>query len=133
MSFVGIVPETLLESKENVNIMSLRMSGMVPEILLSESSGRQPENGESRRWLGEGAKVILSPGSKSLPRVFCTFRDPFCTGATPISLSLLKRPFAPSPNHFWDLTIFGFSPKTFGLQCQRFLLSSNSRCINQVR
>ena len=34
-----------------------------------------------------------------------------------------KRPFAPSPNHFWEFTIFGLSPRTFGLQlkCGRVL------------
>ena len=70
----------------------------------------------SQKWLGEGAKGILSPGSKSLPRVFCTIRNPFCTGATPFctgaspfSLPGLKRPFAPSPNHFRAFTIFGLS------------------------
>ena len=75
----------------------------------------------SPKWLGEGAKGLLSPGSKSLPRVFCTIRNPFCTGATPFctgaspfSLPGLKRPFAPSPNHFREFTIFGLSPRTFG-------------------
>ena len=28
----------------------------------------------------------------------------------------LKLPFAPSPNHFWEFTIFGLSSRTFGLQ-----------------
>ena len=62
----------------------------------------------------------MSSGSKSLPRVFCTIRNPFCTGATPFctgatpfSLPGLKRPFAHSPNHFWEFTGFGLSPRTF--------------------
>ena len=42
-----------------------------------------PKMVNSQEWLGEGGKGILSPGSKSLPRVFCTIRNPFCTGATP--------------------------------------------------
>ena len=48
----------------------------------------------------------------------CTSATPFCTGATPFSLpgQSLKRTFAPSPNHFWEFTIFGLSPRTFGLQ-----------------
>ena len=25
-----------------------------------------------QKWLGEGAKGVLNPGSKGLPRVFCT-------------------------------------------------------------
>ena len=48
---------------------------------------------------------LLVPGSKGLPRVFCTTQTLFCTGATPFRTSarglLLagsKRPFAPSPN-----------------------------------
>ena len=32
-----------------------------------------------------------------------------------------KLPFAPSPNHFWEFTIFGLSPRTFGLQILRCL------------
>ena len=82
-----------------------------------------PKMLNSQKWLGEGAKGGLSSGSKSLPRVFCTIRNPFrtgatpfCTGATPFSLPGLKRPFAPSPNHFWEFTIFGLSTRTFGLQ-----------------
>ena len=78
---------------------------------------------ESQKWLGESAKGGLSSGSKSLPRVFCTIRNPFCTsatpfctGATPFARPGLKRPYAPSPDHFWEFTIFGLSPRTFGLQ-----------------
>ena len=78
----------------------------------------------AQKWLGEGAKDILSPGSKSLQESFapsethpfCTGATPFCTGASPCSLPGLKRPFAPSPNHFRAFTIFGLSPRTFGLQ-----------------
>ena len=36
----------------------------------------------SQKWLGEGAKGVLDPGSKGLPRVFCTTQTLFCTGAT---------------------------------------------------
>ena len=42
------------------------------------------------KWLGEGAKVfltLLGPGSKGLPRVFCTTQTLFCTGATPFRTS----------------------------------------------
>ena len=74
--------------------------------LQSESCGREPENGKFPKWLGEGAKGLLSPRSKSPPRVFRTIRNPFCTGATPFCTGAtpfsppgLKRPFAPSPNH----------------------------------
>ena len=104
-------------------MFSLKNKESLQQDLQSESSGREPENGKSQKWLGEGAKGLLSPGGKSLPRVFCTIRNPFCTSATPFctsatpfSLLGLKRPFAPSPNHFWDFTISGFSPRTFGLQ-----------------
>ena len=63
-------------------------------------------------------KGSLSSGSKSLPRVPCTIRSPFCTGATPcctgatpFSLPGLQRPFAPSPNHFWNLPFSGSLPE----------------------
>ena len=36
----------------------------------------------SQKWLGEGAKGVLDPGSKGLQRVFCTTQTLFCTGAT---------------------------------------------------
>ena len=95
-----------------------RPRGCNPKVLLES-----PKMVNSQKWLGEGAKGSLSSGSKSLPRVFCTIRNPFstgatpfCTGATPLSLPGLKRPFAPSPNHFWEFTIFGLSSRTFGLQ-----------------
>ena len=76
-----------------------------------------PKRESLQKWLGEGAKVfltLLGPGSKGLPRVFCTTQTLFCTAATPFRTSarglLLagsKRPFAPSPNHFRELSLFG--------------------------
>ena len=38
------------------------------------------------------------------------------TPGSPFSLPGLKVPFAPSPNHSWEFTMFGLSPRTFGLQ-----------------
>ena len=65
----------------------------------------------------------LGPGSKGLPRVFCTTQTLFCTGATPFRTSarglLLvgsKRPFAPSPNHFRELSLFGQFPRSAASQ-----------------
>ena len=102
---------------------------------------RAPKIVNSQKWSGEGVKGSLSSGGKSLPRVFCTIRDPlctgatpFCTGATPFSLPGLKRPFAPSPNHFWRFSLSGLSPRTFGLQLQAVWSSLDkgwmSQCLN---
>ena len=77
--------------------------------------GERPKMVDSQKWLGEGAKGILSPGAK-VPGVFCTIwspfctgANPFCTGASPFSLPGLKRPCARSPNYLWEFTIFGLS------------------------
>ena len=77
----------------------------------------------SQKWLGEGAKGVLDPGGKGLPRVFCTTQTLFCTGATLFCTSARrlwrpgsKTPFAPSPNDFWEISIFGPSPRTLGSQ-----------------
>ena len=77
----------------------------------------------SHKWLGEGAKGVLDPGSKGLPKVFCTTQTLFCTGATLFCTSARrlwhpgsKTPFAPSPNHLWEISIFGPSPRTLGSQ-----------------
>ena len=79
--------------------------------------GNCPKRENLQKWLGEGAEgllTLLGPGSKGLPRVFCTTQTPFCTGATPfrtnargLLLAGSKRPFAPSPNHFRELSLFG--------------------------
>ena len=77
----------------------------------------------SQKWLGEGAKGRLSPGSEN-------WVAPVQNGVAPVqngfrvvqktlgrlSLPGLKLPFAPSPNHFWEITMLGLSPRTFGLQ-----------------
>ena len=83
--------------------------------------GNCPKRENLQKWLGEGAKgrslTLLGPGSKGLPRVFCTTQTLFCTGAIPFCTSarglLLagsKRAFAPSPNHFRELSLFGQFP-----------------------
>ena len=58
---------------------------------------------QSQKWLGEGAKGLLSPRSEN--------------GVAPVQNGVVPV-FAPSPNHFWHFTIFGLSPRTFGLQLQ---------------
>ena len=71
--------------------------------------------GNSRKWLGEGAKGVLDPGGKGLPRVSCTFRNLFCTGATQFCtnargfpLPRPERPSAPSRKLFWEFPIFAW-------------------------
>ena len=82
-----------------------------------------PKPQKCPKWLGEGAKGVLDPGSKGLPRVFCTTKTLFCTGATLFCTNARglwrpcpKGPFAPSPNHFWEFSTFRPSPRTFGSQ-----------------
>ena len=43
---------------------------------------RGPKPQKCPKWLGEGAKGVSDPGSKGLPRVFCSTETLFCTGAT---------------------------------------------------
>ena len=87
--------------------------------------------GNARKWLREGAKGLLDPGSKSFPRVSCTFRNLFCTGATPFctsargfSLPGSKRPFAPPLQTTFGNFLFSTpSPRRLGLQVY-FLIGS---------
>ena len=44
---------------------------------------RGPKPQKRPKWLLEGAKVVLDPGSKGLPRVFCTTKTLLCTGVAP--------------------------------------------------
>ena len=66
-------------------------------------SGPKPQNSQKRER--EGAKGVLSPGSKGLPRVFCTaslhWCNSLCISARGLWRPWPKRAFAPSPNHFW--------------------------------
>ena len=84
----------------------------------------------SQQWLGEGANGLLSPGSENGVAPVQNGVAPVQNGVAPVPngfwmaqktlgrllLPELKLPFAPSPNHFWEFTIFGLSPSTFGLQ-----------------
>ena len=67
--------------------------------------------------------TLLGPGSKGRPRVFCATQTLLCTGATPFRTSarglLLagsRRPLAPSPNHFRELSLFGQFPRSTASQ-----------------
>ena len=67
---------------------------------------RGPKPQKCPKWLEEGAKGVLDPGSKGLPRVLCITKTLLCTGATLFCASARglwrpwpKRPVAPSPNH----------------------------------
>ena len=59
--------------------------------------GNCPKTGKSPKVVRGGRKryflTLLGPGSKGLPRVFCTTQTLFCTGATPVSHQC-KRPLA---------------------------------------
>ena len=77
----------------------------------------------SQKWLGEGAKGLLSPGSENGVAPVQNGVAPVLNGFRMVQKTLgrlllpeLKLPFAPSPNHFWEFTIFGLSSRTFGLQ-----------------
>ena len=77
----------------------------------------------SQKWLGEGAKGPLSPGSENRVAPVQNGVAPVQNGFRMVQKTLgrlllpeLKLPFAPSPYHFWEFTIFGLSPRAFGLQ-----------------
>ena len=54
----------------------------VSRIATPSACYRGPKRQKCPKWLGEGAKGALDPGSKGLPRVCCTTQTLFCTGAT---------------------------------------------------
>ena len=73
----------------------------------------------SQKWLGEGAKGLLSPGIAPVQNGVAPVLNGFRMVQKTLGRLLLpelKLPFAPSPNHFWEFTIFGLSSRTFGLQ-----------------
>ena len=79
----------------------------------SRGLGKLTEKGK----VGEGAKGLLDPGSKGLREVFCTTQNCFCTGAKwGFVLPGSKRPFAPSPKHFWEFSLFGQLPRSAASQ-----------------
>ena len=107
----GLLSSLVKLSQVGMNGDTFSIKACNPKVL-----GESPKMANSQKWFGEGATGSLSSGSKSLPRVFCTVQNlfcagaaPFCTGATPFSFLGLKRPFAPSPKHFWEFSIFGLS------------------------
>ena len=96
----------------------LAVLGCNPKVLLES-----PKMVDSQKWLGEGAKGLLSPGSENGVAPVQNGVAPVLNGFRMVQKTLgrlslpgLKRPFAPSPNHFWESTIFGLSSRTFGLQ-----------------
>ena len=77
----------------------------------------------SLKCLGEAAKGLFSSGSENGLAPVQNGVAPVQNGFRMVQKTLgrlllpgLKIPFAPSPNHFWEFTIFGLSPRTFGLQ-----------------
>ena len=77
----------------------------------------------SQKWLGEGAKGVLDPGCQSLLALVQKRVAPVQNRVWVVQKTLgrpllpgSKTPFAPSPNHFWEISIFGPSPRTLGSQ-----------------
>ena len=94
--------------------------GLRPWSQTMVSEGARPWG---RGRSGDCEKGVVGSGRENLRRVFCIIRKPVCTSATPFCTSAIcfplpgpQRPFAPSPNHFWEFTIFGPSPRTCVLQ-----------------
>ena len=66
-------------------------------------------------------KVFWTQGAKVSEKVFCTTQTPFCTGAKAVLggaknfsetfAPWVQRPFAPSPKHFWEFSLFGQFPR----------------------
>ena len=72
-----------------------------------------PKVVNSQKWPGEGKRGCTSA------KWGCTGQNGFWMVQKTLGRFLLpelKLPFAPSPNHFWEFTTFGLSPRTFGLQ-----------------
>ena len=95
-------------------------NGAIPRLGLGSCGpGRLTEKEKlTEKCLGEGAKGLLDPGSKGLRKVFCTTQNCFCTGAKwgctgarRFVLPWVQRPFAPSPKHFWEFSLFGQFPR----------------------
>ena len=77
----------------------------------------------SQKSLGEGAKGVLDPGCQSLLALVQKRVAPVQNRVWVVQKTLgrpllpgSKTPFAPSPNHFWEISIFGPSPRTLGSQ-----------------
>ena len=65
-------------------------------------SRRGPKTGKFQKVVRRGCKRYFEPRDQKSPKNLLPFW-------TPLSLPGLKWPLAPSPNYFWDFTIFGFS------------------------
>ena len=98
-----------------------------PFLWAAVDLGNCPKSKSSRKWLGEGAKGLSEPASKrplALVRngvapvqervwvVQRTLGRPLLPGPKKKS----KRPLAPSPNHFWRLSLFGRFPRSTASQ-----------------
>ena len=70
-----------------------------------------PKPQKCPKWLGAGAKGVLTSWRDGLPRVSCTSATLFrtsanlsCTSATGFWSTCTKTPCAPSPNHFFEVS-----------------------------
>ena len=89
--------------------------------------GKLPQKGKSPKWLGEGAKglflTLLGPREQMSPKSLLHHPNPFLHRCNPISHQCkrplargVQRRFAPSPNHFWKLSLFGQFPRSAASQ-----------------
>ena len=84
-----------------------------------QGSGRGPENGKITKSGEERVqKVFRAQGAKSVLHLkWAPVQNGFRLVQKALGRLWLAGPQnAPSPNHFWEFTIFGPSPRTFGLQ-----------------
>ena len=84
--------------------------------------GESPTMVNSQKWSGEGAKGLLSPGSEDGVAPMQNGVASAQNGSRMVQKTLgrLLLPVAPSVNHFWEFTVFGLCPRTFGLQIKTF-------------
>ena len=84
--------------------------------------GNCPKRESLQKWLGEGAKGLFDssrPREQRSPKSLLHHPNPLLHRCNPIShqwrgllLAGSKRPFAPSPNHFRELSVFGQFPRS---------------------
>ena len=116
-------------------------------MLCSCGPGKLPEKRKFPKVVMRGCKRSFGPREQEAS---CTGAKWVCTGAkeglggakdswetfAPWAQKESKRPFAPSPNHFWRLSFFGQFPRSTASQTQRalrdILMSRGKNCLPTV-